>query len=538
MEEDWAEMVKRKEEELAKKKEDIQLAMLKKSEEELALKTEALRLAIHTSPKITPDKDNLAAGDASPKLLDHLNPTTTTLTITTLTTTALITTAGESGDNDRKVTADEETETPKEETSLLNKLLRSHLITTKNDIEVLRKDPKSPLYSVKSFEKLKLKKELLQGIYEMGFNAPSKIQETALPCLLAQEPVNMIAQSQSGTGKTAAFVLTMLSRINILNNYPQCICLTPTYELALQIGEVTEKMGRHMSGLNIGYAVRGTFVDRHASLPHHIIIGTPGTMVNWCISFRIVDMRKIEVFVLDEADVMIDKEGYLDQSIRLKKQLRNDCQLLLFSATYDDEVMRFANQIVSNPMVIRLKREEESLANIKQFCIHCKDEQEKFRALCNIYASISIGQTMIFCKTRRTTSWLTEMMATEGHAVALLSGELTVEQRAAVINRFKEGKERVLITTNVAARGIDVEHVTMVVNFDLPTDHLMRVDFETYLHRIGRTGRFGKKGLAINMIDSPNAFKMMKAIQAHFGREIHPLNADDLDEIEEKCGRH
>ncbi|VDI59793.1 ATP-dependent RNA helicase DDX19/DBP5 [Mytilus galloprovincialis] len=145
----------------------------------------------------------------------------------------------------------------KEDESLLRKLIHSKLISSKANLEVLQKDPNSPLYSVKTFEALNLKKELLEGVYKMGFTAPSKIQETALPTLLADPPVNMIAQSQSGTGKTAAFVLTMLSRVDISKDYPQCLCLAPTYELALQIGQNVEQMGQKMTGLRISYAVRG-----------------------------------------------------------------------------------------------------------------------------------------------------------------------------------------------------------------------------------------------------------------------------------------
>ncbi|XP_064610442.1 ATP-dependent RNA helicase DDX19A-like [Liolophura sinensis] len=419
-----------------------------------------------------------------------------------------------------------------EEASLLRKLLRSKLVTNKNDIEVMRKDPSSPLYSVKSFEALNLKPELLKGVYDMGFNAPSKIQETALPTLLADPPANMIAQSQSGTGKTAAFVLTMLSRVDASQKHPQCLCLAPTYELALQIGQVTEQMAKHMTDVKIAYAVRGQRVSKGQRLEEQIIIGTPGTVMDWSIRFKVLDLKKVNVFVLDEADVMIATQGHQDQSIRIQKNLRKDCQMLLFSATYDAEVMKFAQAVVPNPVKIRLRREEESLDNIKQFYIECTSPEEKFKALSNIYGTISIGQSMIFCHTRKTASWLAEQMTREGHAVGLLTGELTIEMRAAIINRFRDGKEKVLITTNVSARGIDVEQVTVVVNFDLPVTYDHRPDCETYLHRIGRTGRFGKNGLAINMVDGHRSMQVMKEIEKHFGRTIEPLNADDMDEIE------
>ncbi|XP_046564539.1 ATP-dependent RNA helicase DDX19A-like [Haliotis rubra] len=428
--------------------------------------------------------------------------------------------------------ATEEKVTTKEDESYLRKLLRNQLVKTKNDIEILRKDPSNPLYSVKSFEALNLKPELLKGVYDMGFNAPSKIQETALPTLLADPPVNMIAQSQSGTGKTAAFVLTMLSRCDTTINNVQCLCLAPTYELALQIGEVTEQMAKHMTDCKIGYAVRGQRVPRGQKVQYHILIGTPGTVMDWSIKLKVLDLRKIQVFVLDEADVMIATQGHQDQSLRIQRNLGVQCQMLLFSATYDADVMKFAQAVIPNdPVVIRLRREEESLDNIKQYYIECQDEADKFQALSNIYGTISIGQSMIFCQTRRTASWLAEKMTKEGHAVGLLSGELAIEQRAAIIHRFRNGKEKVLITTNVSARGIDVEQVTVVVNFDLPTLD-RKPDNETYLHRIGRTGRFGKNGIAINMVDSKRSMDIMRSIENHFGRKITKLDADDAEEIE------
>jgi ATP-dependent RNA helicase DDX19/DBP5 len=252
------------------------------------------------------------------------------------------------------------------EKSLLQKVIRKSLVENKNDLEIQRKDPNCPLYSVKSFEELNLQPNLLKGVYAMGFNAPSKIQEMALPTLLADPPQNMIAQSQSGTGKTAAFVLAMLSRVNTDLKHPQVLCLSPTYELALQIGEVASKMSQFCPDLTIRYAVRGEEVARGSRIHDNIIIGTPGKVLDWSLKFKFFDLNKIIVFVLDEADVMIATQGHQDQSIRIHKNLGSHCQMLLFSATYDQAVMDFAENIVSNPVTIKLRREEESLDNIKQ----------------------------------------------------------------------------------------------------------------------------------------------------------------------------
>uniref|UniRef100_A0A3B3S3M7 RNA helicase n=1 Tax=Paramormyrops kingsleyae TaxID=1676925 RepID=A0A3B3S3M7_9TELE len=416
--------------------------------------------------------------------------------------------------------------------SLLNKLIRSNLVNTTNQVEVLQRDPNSPLYSVKSFEELRLKSQLLQGVYAMGFNRPSKIQENALPMMLAEPPQNLIAQSQSGTGKTAAFVLAMLSRVDPSNKWPQCLCVSPTYELALQTGKVIEQMGKFYPDVKLQYAIRGNKLDRGMKIQEHIVIGTPGTVLDWCIKLKFIDPKKIKVFVLDEADVMIATQGHQDQSIRIQRTLPKDCQMLLFSATFEDSVWKFAQRIVPDPNIIKLKREEETLDTIKQYYVLCNNKEEKFMALCNIYGAITIAQAMIFCHTRKTAGWLAGELSKEGHQVALLSGEMVVEQRAAVIDRFREGKEKVLVTTNVCARGIDVEQVSVVINFDLPVDKDGNPDNETYLHRIGRTGRFGKRGLAINMVDSKMSMNILSRIQEHFNKKIARLDTDDLDEIE------
>ncbi|KAG7214189.1 hypothetical protein KM043_001535 [Ampulex compressa] len=418
------------------------------------------------------------------------------------------------------------------EKSLLQKIIRKGLVETTKDIEIQRKNPTSPLYSVKTFEALHLQPALLKGVYAMGFNAPSKIQETALPTLLADPPQNMIAQSQSGTGKTAAFVLAMLSRVDTSKEYPQVLCLSPTYELAIQTGEVAAKMSRFCRDIKLKYAVRGEEIRRGTNITDHVIIGTPGKVLDWTVKFKFFDLSKISVFVLDEADVMIATQGHQAQCIRIHKLLPRTCQMMFFSATYEERVMEFAEMIVSNPLIIRLQKEEESLDNIKQYYVKCKDIDEKYTAITNIYGVITIGQAIIFCQTRKTAKWLAEKMTKDGHAVAELSGEHTVEQRISVLDRFRAGLEKVLITTNVLARGIDVEQVTIVVNFDLPMDQNRQADCETYLHRIGRTGRFGKSGIAINLIDSSHAMQLCKNIEKHFGKKIHYLDAEDADEIE------
>ncbi|XP_023218155.1 DEAD-box helicase Dbp80-like [Centruroides sculpturatus] len=425
-----------------------------------------------------------------------------------------------------------EPEIPLAEASLMRKILHTKLVHSTHDVEVQRKNPNSPLYSVKSFEELNLRPELLRGVYEMGFNAPSKIQETTLPTLLANPPQNMIAQSQSGTGKTAAFLLAGLNRVDPDKRFPQVLILSPTYELAEQTGFVAKQMAKFCSEIGIRLAVRGETLARGEKISEQVIIGTPGKVLDWVLKFKSFDVKKIKAFVLDEADILIDNQNRHNQSIRIHKQLSAECQMMMFSATYTDEVMDFAKIIVPNPVVLRLKKEDENLENIKQYYVVCRNPDDKFTALANIYGVLSIGQAIIFCQTRRAACWLAEKMTREGHAVALLSGDLSIEQRIAVLNRFRDGKEKVLITTNVCARGIDIEQVTLVVNFDLPVDQKGSADCETYLHRIGRTGRFGKCGIAINMAEGERSMKILEEIENCFKLKISPLDAEDVDEIE------
>uniref|UniRef100_A0A8C3QIZ5 RNA helicase n=1 Tax=Cyanoderma ruficeps TaxID=181631 RepID=A0A8C3QIZ5_9PASS len=411
---------------------------------------------------------------------------------------------------------------PLAEVSLMNKLIHTSLVESQQHVEILQRDPSSPLYSIKTFEELPLKKELLQGVYMMGFNRPSKIQEQALPLMLAYPPQNLIAQSQSGTGKTAAFVLAMLSRANANEKYPQCLCLAPTYELALQIGQVVRAIGKFCTDIKVNYAVRGNRVLKGTVLEEQIIIGTPGTTLDWCFKQHILDLTKISLFVLDEADIMIDTQGLSCQSIRIHRALPKSCQVLLFSATYKEPVRAFAERIIPDPIVIKLREEELTLSNIRQYFMVCQTSDEQaLRCPSPIGNRGTVGLSLSLCvQTRRLADWLSGKMSRDGHQVAILTAELTVVQRASVIQRFREGKEKVLIATNVCARGIDVQQVTTVVNFGLPMDQDGEPDFETYLHRIGRAGRFGHRGVAFSVVER-GAVGLVHKIEEYFREYPH-----------------
>ncbi|KLO07630.1 DEAD-domain-containing protein [Schizopora paradoxa] len=396
------------------------------------------------------------------------------------------------------------------------------LIKSTFDVQVTladqQADPNSPLFSVKSFEELGLNPDLLKGLFDMSFSKPSKIQERALPLLLKDPPTNMIGQSQSGTGKTAAFVLTMLSRVDFSIPSPQAICVAPTRELARQIMAVAATMGKYTS-VRTDYAIK-TEQKVTEPLSGHIVVGTPGTIVDY-VRRRLIDASKVKVLVLDEADNMLDQENLSEQCIKIKNSLVKEGrpQIVLFSATFPDRVRTFASRFAPNANKIELKKEELSVEGIKQFYMDCKDEESKYEILVQIYNLLTVGQSIIFAKTRTTADRIAQRMSQEGHKVASLHG----------------AKE---------ARGIDILQVNVVVNYDLPmmSDKAESAtydprhetpDVETYLHRIGRTGRFGRKGVSINFVHNQKTWQDMHMIEEALGKKITRVDTNDVDVMEE-----
>ncbi|KAF8632245.1 hypothetical protein AX15_001994 [Amanita polypyramis BW_CC] len=403
-----------------------------------------------------------------------------------------------------------------------------------------QQDPNSPLYSVKTFEELGLHQDLLKGIYDMGFSKPSKIQERAMPLLLANPPTNMVGQSQSGTGKTAAFVLTMLSRVDYSVNKPQALCLAPSRELARQIMSVVVAMGK-FTNVQTEYAIKDNLPRNVTKVTAHIIVGTPGTMLD-LIRRKVLDVSEIKVFVLDEADNMLDQDGLSDQTLRVKNMLPRGrpVQILLFSATFPDHVRSYADKFAPDANKIELQKNELSVDAIRQFYMDCRNEEHKYEILVSLYQLLTIGQSIIFTRYRHVADKIAARMTAEGHKVASLHGAKDAAERDSIIDNFREGRDKVLITTNVVARGIDILQVNMVVNYDLPLmnerDKSLddRPDIETYIHRIGRTGRFGRKGISINFVHDRKTWLQMEQIEKALGKKIIRIETNDLDEMEEK----
>ncbi|CCH63087.1 hypothetical protein TBLA_0J00890 [Henningerozyma blattae CBS 6284] len=396
----------------------------------------------------------------------------------------------------------------------------------------LQADPNSPLHSVKSFEELGLHPNLLKGLYAMKFQKPSKIQEHALPLLLHDPPKNMIAQSQSGTGKTAAFSLAMLSRVDLQlgPQIPQAICLAPTRELARQTLEVIQEMGKFTEITN--HLVVPESYGKNQEIQANIIVGTPGTVLD-LIRRKMIQTKHIKVFVLDEADNMLDMQGLSDQCLRVKKILPKTTQLVLFSATFDEKVKTYAKRVVPNANVLELQNNEVNVSAIKQLYMDCNNENHKFEVLCELYGLLTIGSSIIFVATKNTANLLYGKLKNEGHQVSILHGDLQTQDRDRLIDDFREGKSKVLITTNVLARGIDIPTVSMVVNYDLPTTKNGQADPATYIHRIGRTGRFGRTGVAISFVHNRESYIILNNIQKYFGNiEMTRVPTDDWDEVE------
>ncbi|KAL9103542.1 MAG: hypothetical protein Q9163_001420 [Psora crenata] len=396
----------------------------------------------------------------------------------------------------------------------------------------LQADPNDPLYSAKSFEQLGLNEHILKGIYHMRFTKPSKIQERALPLLLANPPTNMIGQSQSGTGKTAAFVLNMLSRVNLSQTgSPQALVLAPSRELARQILGVIQVMGGFMPGLQVDAAIPTDLANRKRNITAHIVVGTPGTVMD-LVRRRQMNPQNIRVLVLDEADNMLEQQGLGDQCHRVRGFLPENIQIVLFSATFPNHVVDFAARFAPNANQITLRHEELTVEGIKQLYLDCPSEADKYDALVKLYGLMTIGSSIIFVRTRDTALAIERRLNEEGHKVACLTGAFEPGQRDVIIDSFRTGLAKVLIATNVLSRGIDVQTVSLVINYDLPDDGRGNADPQVYLHRIGRTGRFGRVGVSISLIHGPRSFEMIRQISEYFGVQMTALPHDDWDTVE------
>ncbi|XP_043275766.1 eukaryotic initiation factor 4A-I [Venturia canescens] len=374
---------------------------------------------------------------------------------------------------------------------------------------------------VDNFDDMNLKEELLRGIYAYGFEKPSAIQQRAiLPCV---KGLDVIAQAQSGTGKTATFSISILQQIDTTVHECQALILAPTRELAQQIQKVVIALGDFMNA-QCHACIGGTNVRedmRKLELGVHVVVGTPGRVYDM-ISRRALRTNFIKLFVLDEADEMLSR-GFKDQIQDVFKLLPNEVQVILLSATMPNDVLEVSKLFMRSPITILVKKEELTLEGIKQFFIYVEREEWKLETLCDLYETLSITQAVIFCNTRRKVDWLTDNMHSRDFTVSAMHGDMEQRERDLIMRQFRSGSSRVLITTDLLARGIDVQQVSLVINYDLPGNR------ENYIHRIGRGGRFGRKGVAINFVTNDDK-RTMHDIETFYNTRIDemPTNVADL----------
>jgi len=372
-----------------------------------------------------------------------------------------------------------------------------------------------------NFDDMNLKEELLRGIYAYGFEKPSAIQQRAIvPCI---KGMDVIAQAQSGTGKTATFSIAILEKIDTSLRETQALILAPTRELAQQIQKVVMSLGDYM-GAQCHACIGGTSVKEDMrKLDHgqHIVVGTPGRVFDM-ISRKVLRTADIKQFVLDEADEMLSR-GFKDQIYDVFRHLNQEIQVILLSATMPAEVLEVTTRFMREPVRILVKKEELTLEGIRQFYISVEREEWKLDTLCDLYETLTITQAVIFCNTRRKVDWLTEKMHQRDFTVSAMHGDMDQKERDVIMREFRSGSSRVLITTDLLARGIDVQQVSLVINYDLPTNR------ENYIHRIGRGGRFGRKGVAVNFVTDEDK-RTLHDIEKFYNTRVDemPMNVADL----------
>ncbi|KPM44724.1 ATP-dependent RNA helicase DBP5 [Neonectria ditissima] len=407
------------------------------------------------------------------------------------------------------------------------------------DVEVslsdLQANEATPFHSATTWQDLGLPEPILKGLLALNFLKPSKVQGKSLPLILSDPPRNMLAQSQSGTGKTAAFVTALLSRVDFNNpDQPQALALAPSRELARQTEGVINAIGRFIENLKVAAAIPGA-LPRGEPVRSPVIVGTPGTVMD-IIRRRQLDVSQLKILVLDEADNMLDQQGLGDQCLRVRNMLPKNIQVLLFSATFPEKVMQYAGKFAPNAHSLKLQRSELTVKGISQMFIDCPDDNQKYDILCKLYGLMTIGQSVIFVKTRESANEIQRRMTADGHKVSALHAAFDPAERDSLLAKFRSGESKVLIATNVLARGIDVSSVSMVINYDIPMKGRgdSEPDSETYLHRIGRTGRFGRVGVSISFVYDKKSYDALNSIAQGYGIDLVKLDTDDWDEAEDR----
>ena len=375
-----------------------------------------------------------------------------------------------------------------------------------------------------SFSDLNLSKPILKAVEEAGYESPSAIQAETIPLLL--EGRDMIGQAQTGTGKTAAFSLPLLSNLDLSTKDTQILVLAPTRELAIQVAEAMQSYARHLKGFHVMPIYGGQSIDiqlRQLRRGAHVVVGTPGRVMDH-LRRKTLKLGNLKAMVLDEADEML-RMGFIDDVETILKETPDTRQTVLFSATMPSAIKRITQKYLNNPADIKVKSKTSTVSTIKQYYWSGKTSF-KLDALTRLLEAEEFGGIIIFVRTKNMTSELSEKLSARGYASVPLNGDVQQSMREKVINRLKKGDIDIIVATDVVARGLDVERITHVINYDMPADN------ESYVHRIGRTGRAGRKGTAILFVP-PNGRRMLQGIERATGQTIEPLVLPSPQDISE-----
>ncbi|MFB9649002.1 DEAD/DEAH box helicase [Curtobacterium pusillum] len=377
---------------------------------------------------------------------------------------------------------------------------------------------------VVTFADLGLSDPVLKAVKDIGYETPSAIQEATIPTLL--EGRDVVGLAQTGTGKTAAFALPILSRMESGAKVPQALVLSPTRELALQVCEAFEQFASHMKHVHVlpvyggqAYGVQLSALRRGVD----VVVGTPGRIMDH-IAKGTLDLSELKYLVLDEADEML-KMGFAEDVETILAETPDDKQVALFSATMPAQIRRISQQYLTDPAEITVKTKTKTAANITQRYLMVSYPQ-KVDALTRILEVEDFEGMIVFVRTKSETETLAEKLRARGYAAAAISGDVAQAQRERTVNQLKSGKLDILVATDVAARGLDVDRITHVVNFDIP------VDIESYVHRIGRTGRAGRKGDSISFV-TPRERRLLSAIERHTKQPLTQMQLPTIEDVNE-----
>jgi translation initiation factor 4A len=373
----------------------------------------------------------------------------------------------------------------------------------------------------KDFDDMDIHPKILRGIYSYGFEKPSTIQAKAIVPIIKGNDI--LAQSQSGTGKTGTFVIGILSKINENLNYVQALIIVPTHELANQIKMVCDNIAK-WTNFKSCLCIGGLDVHlNHENLNEsHIAIGTPGRICD-LIQRNYIRTSQISICILDEADDLLSKD-FQHQIRKIIEKFSTQTQICVFSATYPKHVIDVTHKFLQNPVKILVHQEELTLEGIKQYYVNVQKEHYKYTTLCDLYQALTISQSIIYVNTKKKADWLYEKLNSDSYTVDFIHSEMNSVDRYNVLKRFRNGEFRVLISTDLLSRGIDIQQVSIVINYDLPNNN------ENYLHRIGRSGRFGRKGIAINLITFETK-RRLADFERFYNTKVEEMPTDIADQL-------